>query len=76
MRKPALTYENAHVAGWDAGNRSMRAAGRTAWNEVDWATACAAMARMSVTAEGRKEENRCNLRSTPITVATSICKRS
>ncbi len=26
----------AHAAGWDAGNRSMREAGRTEWNEDDW----------------------------------------
>ena len=47
MTRPALTYENAHTAGWDAGNRSMRAAGRSVWNEDDWCTACAAMSRLS-----------------------------
>jgi hypothetical protein len=29
-------YRIAMAAGRDAGNRSMRAAGRTAWNETDW----------------------------------------
>ena len=30
----------AYAAGLDAGNRSMRAAGRTAWSEADHAAAC------------------------------------
>ncbi len=30
----------ARAAGWDAGNRSMRDSGRTAWNEDDWDAAC------------------------------------
>jgi hypothetical protein len=30
----------ARAAGRDAGNRSMRAAGRSAWNEDDWSAAC------------------------------------
>lgn len=30
----------AHAAGWDAGNRSMRGSGRTAWSEDDWDAAC------------------------------------
>lgn len=38
-RKQMLTPEVAHAAGWDAGNRSMRAAGRTRWSEDDWNTA-------------------------------------
>ena len=31
-----ITYEIAYSLGRDAGNRSMRAAGRAAWNETDW----------------------------------------
>jgi len=31
-----ITYRLAHAAGWDAGNRSMREAGRTTWNDDDW----------------------------------------
>ena len=31
-----LTYEIAMAAGRDAGNRSMRKAGRAAWNREDW----------------------------------------
>lgn len=31
-----ITHELAHAAGWDAANRSMRAAGRTQWNEDDY----------------------------------------
>lgn len=34
-----LTPELARAAGWDAGNRSMRAAGRKAWNEEDYQAA-------------------------------------
>lgn len=30
-----LTREIAHAAGWDEGNRSMRAAGRAHWNAED-----------------------------------------
>ncbi len=38
--KPTLTMEIARALAWDAGNRSMREAGRTAWNEQDYAAAC------------------------------------
>jgi hypothetical protein len=38
-QRPALTPELAYAAGRDAGNRSMRRAGRTAWNEEDWGAA-------------------------------------
>lgn len=31
-----ISLATARAAGWDEGNRSMRAAGRTAWNEDDW----------------------------------------
>jgi hypothetical protein len=33
-------YQIAMAAGQDAGNRSMRKAGRTSWNEEDWNAAC------------------------------------
>jgi hypothetical protein len=36
----------AVAAGQDAGNRSMRAAGRTAWNEDDWNAAAAVSDRL------------------------------
>jgi hypothetical protein len=36
----------AHAAGTDAGNRSMRAAGRAAWDAEDWDIAAATMARV------------------------------
>jgi len=35
MDKPKLTRALADAAGLDAGNRSMREAGRTGWNEED-----------------------------------------
>lgn len=34
--KLVMTYDLAHRAGWDAGNRSMKTAGRTVWNEDDY----------------------------------------
>jgi len=40
------TQAIAHAAGWDAGNRVMRAAGRTAWNEDDWDAACEVFNRL------------------------------
>jgi len=39
-RAVRMTVRIARAAGWDAGNRSMRAGGRTAWNEDDWNVAC------------------------------------
>lgn len=40
MNKPTLTYPLLMAASRDAGNASMRKAGRTAWNEDDWNAAC------------------------------------
>jgi hypothetical protein len=39
-RPVRMTVRIARAAGWDAGNRSMKAGGRTAWNEEDWNVAC------------------------------------
>ena len=36
MKPRTITYEIAHAAAWDAGNRCMRAAGRLHWNEEDY----------------------------------------
>jgi hypothetical protein len=36
----------ARAAGRDAGNRAMRAAGRSTWNEDDWAAACETFDRL------------------------------
>lgn len=41
-----VTYKVAVAAGRDAGTRSMRAAGRTQWNEEDWSAAAAVTARL------------------------------
>jgi hypothetical protein len=38
-----MTYTIAHAAGWDAANKQMRAAGRTAWNEEDYNLAARTM---------------------------------
>ena len=46
MKQPLITYEIAYAAGTDTGNRNMRAAGRTAWNEDDWNAACTTFARL------------------------------
>jgi hypothetical protein len=46
MRRPVLTRELAHAGSKDAGNRSMRAGGRTAWNEEDYDVAVAEFNRM------------------------------
>lgn len=39
-RPVRMTVRIARAAGWDAGNRSMTVARRTAWNEEDWNVAC------------------------------------
>ena len=39
-------YDMAHAAAWDAGNESMRAAGRTKWNLDDWNAMCAEFSRL------------------------------
>ena len=36
MKKPLLTYEICYDAGTDAGNASMRKAGRKKWNQEDF----------------------------------------
>ena len=41
-----MTPELAFAAGRDAGDRSMRAAGRTIWNEDDWNAASAEYKRL------------------------------
>lgn len=41
-----VTYKIAMAAGRDAGNKSMRAAGRTGWNEDDWNVAAEVTARL------------------------------
>jgi hypothetical protein len=41
MGRIVITQDLAHAAGMDAGNRSMRRAGRTAWNEEDYNAAAA-----------------------------------
>jgi hypothetical protein len=41
-----IIYTIAMAAGRDAANRSMLAAGRSAWNAEDYAVACATVARL------------------------------
>lgn len=42
-----LTPAMIRAAAQDAGNRSMRAAGRSKWSKVDWNAAAAEFARLS-----------------------------
>ena len=42
MTEISMTDAIAHSIGWDAGNRSMRRHGRTAWCEEDWNAAAEA----------------------------------
>jgi len=46
MSLQPLTYKLAMAAGQDAGNRHMRRAGRSVWDDSDWDTACAEFARI------------------------------
>lgn len=46
MSKPTITYSLAMAAGHDAGNRSMRAGGRTKWAVKDWNEACKTFERL------------------------------
>lgn len=46
-----VTHTLAMAAGRDAGNRSMRAAGRTSWSREDW-NAAAAVTRKMLGVEG------------------------
>jgi len=46
IRARKRRHDIAHAAGQDAGNRSMKAAGRIAWNSDDWNVACAEEARL------------------------------
>lgn len=43
---PKRCYEIAHAAGQDAGNRAMRAGGRSRWSRADYQAACAEMNRL------------------------------
>jgi hypothetical protein len=52
MKPITVTYEIAMAAGRDAGNRSMRAAGRTSWNEDDYDAAARLAARLLTKREG------------------------
>jgi hypothetical protein len=46
MPIPEMTYEIAHAAGQDAGNRSMRKAGRTSWDREDFNIAAKEFSRL------------------------------
>jgi len=45
-RAEQYRYDLAHAASRDAGNRSMRAAGRSKWNQDDYNVACAEFDRL------------------------------
>ena len=46
MSQPVLTRGLAYAAATDAGNRSMRKAGRSAWNEDDYNAAVTEFTRL------------------------------
>lgn len=46
MARMKMTRELAHAASMDAGNRSMRKAGRTVWNEADYNASVAEFDRL------------------------------
>jgi len=46
MAKVTMTYPLAMAAGRDAGNRSMRRAGRNQWDEDDWNAAAETFERL------------------------------
>jgi hypothetical protein len=46
IRSRRRFHQIAHAAGQDAGNRSMKAAGRVAWNADDWSVAAAEETRL------------------------------
>lgn len=50
----AWTYELAMAAAKDAGNRNMRKAGRSRWNEEDWNTMVETFERLFPVAEPRE----------------------
>lgn len=41
-----VTYKLAHAAAWDAGNAHARKAGRTVWDESDYACCCETFAKL------------------------------
>ena len=44
--KIKVTYEIAHSAGWDAGNRNMKKYGRKKWSRADYNAATKEMNRL------------------------------
>jgi hypothetical protein len=52
--RPILTEELARAAAWDAGNRSMREAGRTAWSRADYDAAVNELDRLLVTVDASR----------------------
>jgi len=49
------TYRTAHATGWDAGNKSMRDAGRSKWNEADHDAARQAFVRVAAALETARQ---------------------
>jgi hypothetical protein len=57
MKPLPRTYQLAHAAGIDAGNRSMRRAGRKKWNDRDYAAAIKEFERIwPLRASAKKQE--------------------
>lgn len=47
MKSTVLTFQLVFAAGRDAGNRSMRAAGRKKWIQADYNAACREFRRLN-----------------------------
>ncbi len=54
-----MTYQLAHAAGMDAGNRAMREGGRIVWTEEDYGAAAAEFARLWPICEHRSARAEC-----------------
>lgn len=50
------TYEIAMAAGRDAGNRSMKAGNRTAWNMDDWNASCETFEKIMALVESSESQ--------------------
>jgi hypothetical protein len=55
---PLITISLVRSIAADAGNRSMRKAGRAAWNEDDWNTAAAVAQRLIPLIDGDEDVER------------------
>jgi hypothetical protein len=60
MAMMPLTIALARAIAWDAGNRSMRKAGRSAWDEADWNVAAETARRLWPLIDGAEDVESAN----------------